>query len=180
MITPETKYVRVTDWGKCCSTNTTWFNNCSTWLYTDWIARYAFGKPYGDKARREPEVVYAVLFSRDGLALITEAQYKNAPTFLVYHEGLEEAKVPKNPHEYSWILDPQDPAVEEDAIYRMVWKRHVAEDVRVFAEDNGKVVTPEIVDTVAQRYVYEGDYDCNLSYWQNIENLLTEVIEQEK
>ncbi|MCR5368404.1 hypothetical protein [Eubacterium sp.] len=63
----------------------------------------------------------------------------------------------------------------KDIIYRMVWKEHVKEDILSYAEDNGRAITDEKADAVADRYVYEGDYDCNLSYWQNLENLLAET-----
>ena len=32
-----------------------------------------------------------------------------------------------------------------------------------------------IAESAAERYVYDGDYDCNLPYWSNIENLLNEL-----
>lgn len=63
----------------------------------------------------------------------------------------------------------------KDIIYRKVWKEHVKEDILSYAEDNGRAITDEKADAVADRYVYEGDYDCNLSYWQNLENLLAET-----
>ena len=70
-------------------------------------------------------------------------------------------------------------AEQKDYIYRMAWFEHVYEDVK------GRLLDLDIADeddafknTVAHRYVYEGDYDCNLSYWDNIDNLINECIEQ--
>lgn len=66
---------------------------------------------------------------------------------------------------------------QKDYIYRAVWFEHVVEDVvgrlderEILDEDNS------IKESVAQRYVYQGDYDCNLSYWDNIDNLIDEVL----
>ena len=40
--------------------------------------------------------------------------------------------------------------------------------------DNIKL-TDEQIEKAAELYVYEGVYDCNLSYWDNIENLINLV-----
>lgn len=61
---------------------------------------------------------------------------------------------------------------EKDAIYRKLWYNHVLEDVYSFANDEDIEITDDIAENVAYRYVYEGDYDCNLSYWSNIKNLI--------
>ena len=63
----------------------------------------------------------------------------------------------------------------KDMFYSLVWKEHVVEDVLSYADDNDIPVTQETAEKVADRYVYERDYDCNLSYWTNINNILSEV-----
>ena len=63
----------------------------------------------------------------------------------------------------------------KDDIYRSVWKEHVIEDVMSRAEDIGMTITEEDAAEVANRYVYDGDYDCTLSYWANIDNLINDV-----
>lgn len=60
----------------------------------------------------------------------------------------------------------------KDHIYREVWKEHVMEDIKSYAEENGHSLTEEELVVAADRYVYMGDYDCNLSYWQNISSLI--------
>ena len=71
---------------------------------------------------------------------------------------------------------------QKDDIYRMVWSDHVAEDVRAHMEENmlpsSSDIIQEIAEEVANRYVYNCDYDCNASYWQNIENLIDEEIDK--
>lgn len=67
-----------------------------------------------------------------------------------------------------------------DRIYRYLWFKHVKIDVKdrmvdayedYIMKTNAEVVNT-IIDCAAERYVYEGDYDCNQSYWENIDNLI--------
>ena len=66
---------------------------------------------------------------------------------------------------------------QRDDIYRLVWKEYVKKDTKLRIEDlqiideNDKNFNT-VVETVAERYVYDGDYDCNLTYWENIDNLI--------
>ena len=64
---------------------------------------------------------------------------------------------------------------QKDEIYRMVWYWHVADDVEQYL--NGTLDEEEtefIVEDVANAFVYDGDYDCNKSYWDNIDTLIRE------
>ena len=63
---------------------------------------------------------------------------------------------------------------EQDRIYRYLWSQHVREDVISHAENIGIGLDDGIIDTIVDRYVEHGDYDCNLDYWTNIENLIEE------
>lgn len=86
------------------------------------------------------------------------------------------------------IVDGLD-AVEKDDLYRYLWADHVREDVESrLASDyeemmlNASGETDEdhlkaVVENVVERYVYDGDYDCNLSYWENIDNLIEKAME---
>ena len=67
---------------------------------------------------------------------------------------------------------PEDDSTTRDKIYREVWKEHVMEDIRSHAEDMEVELSNDDIEDIAERYVYNGDYECNLSYWQNIENLI--------
>lgn len=42
------------------------------------------------------------------------------------------------------------------------------------AESIGIELDDGAVDMIVDRYVEQGDYDCNLNYWANIENLIKE------
>ena len=64
---------------------------------------------------------------------------------------------------------------KKDKIYRMLWSGYVKEDVKSYADNIGTILSNEEIEVIVQRYVYCGDYDCNLSYWDNIENLIKEV-----
>ena len=63
-------------------------------------------------------------------------------------------------------------AIEKDKIYRMVWAEHVTDDILSHAEDIGVEISEEDAEILAESYVCDGEYDCNLSYWDNIENLM--------
>lgn len=85
------------------------------------------------------------------------------------------------------LIDGLD-SVEKDDIYRYLWAEHVREDAESHLMSNYEdVVTDEngetdeyriniIADQVADRYVYDGYYDCNNAYWDNIDNLIEDAI----
>lgn len=73
-----------------------------------------------------------------------------------------------------YIVSKLDPK-KSDAVYRLLWAAHVAEDVKSHAEDMDICLETGEVEIVVNRYVYDGDYDCNLSYWDNIEALIEDV-----
>ena len=69
----------------------------------------------------------------------------------------------------------------KDAIYRKLWFEHVAEDVRIrIRERLGEVILPESVEAIvikcANRYVYNGDYDNEYGYWDNLDNLINDEL----
>ena len=66
---------------------------------------------------------------------------------------------------------------ERDQLYRHLWMKHVVEDITSHLEDIDEELTDEEIEAAAKRYVYDGDYDCNLDYWSNIENVIYRVIE---
>ena len=64
---------------------------------------------------------------------------------------------------------------QKDDIYRMVWSDYVEEDVRRVLDEREDLTEEErdaIIEDVVNDYVYNGDYDCTLSYWDNINNLI--------
>lgn len=67
-----------------------------------------------------------------------------------------------------------------DVIYRHIWSERVREDVESHLENMDETLTDDEIRTVAERYVYQGTYDCNLNYWTNIENLINEVVRDRK
>ena len=67
----------------------------------------------------------------------------------------------------------------DDAIYRKVWKEHVIEDLIGHLEDRDIVMDDERIDKIATRYVYDGDYDTELPYWENLDNLIDEYAREE-
>lgn len=69
-------------------------------------------------------------------------------------------------------------AETRDAMYRHVWHLHVMDDVRSHARDMGLAINEDLVGFAAEIYVYEGEYDCNLDYWSNIENAVRLAMER--
>lgn len=74
---------------------------------------------------------------------------------------------------------------QRDDIYRMVWSDHVSEDVRGRLSENPDLELNEeeedaLIEDIANAYVYNGDYDCDLSYWDNIDNLIKERLDENR
>lgn len=68
------------------------------------------------------------------------------------------------------------PADELDNVYRFVQFNYIKDDIVSHLEDMDNIeLTDEQIDMAAELYAYDGKYDCNLSYWNNIENLIHRV-----
>lgn len=67
-----------------------------------------------------------------------------------------------------------------DNLYRILHMPYVKEDVKHMLNeleiDTSAYNLECLIDDCASRYVYDGDYDCNLSYWQNLENIIRNEI----
>ena len=61
---------------------------------------------------------------------------------------------------------------QKDEAYRILWSDYVREDVVSHAETIGVALDEDTIDTIVDAYVYYSNYDCNLSYWDNIESLI--------
>lgn len=76
--------------------------------------------------------------------------------------------------------------ISKDTLYRRLWLDYVKADVENQLEqlplDDYGIESmedekfDELVDIIAGTYVYDGDYDCNLSYWENIDNLINRFL----
>lgn len=64
---------------------------------------------------------------------------------------------------------------EKEEIYRMVWYEHVCEDIQQQAEWLNIELSDEQINEIARLYVYEGEYDDYLNYWQNLDHLIEKV-----
>lgn len=79
---------------------------------------------------------------------------------------------PENKAElFKALLDEQSEH-EKDQLYRKLWIPYVMEDVKSHADDIGTKLTEYEITKAADLYVYHGKYDCNLTYWDNIESLI--------
>lgn len=69
---------------------------------------------------------------------------------------------------------------QKDNVYRRVWMEHVIEDIKELLSRNeihiekglNEDQLDALVNDAATRYVYDGEYDCNLCYWDNLKNLI--------
>jgi DNA topoisomerase IA len=68
---------------------------------------------------------------------------------------------------------------DKDALYHMLRSDYVRKDVKTYCEDMDILLNEDGIEEVVNRYVYNGDYDCNQSYWDNIDNLAKETYENE-
>ena len=59
-----------------------------------------------------------------------------------------------------------------DALYRAVWKDRLKQEIAAWIRNAGTSLTPEQLDYAAQRWVYDGKYDCGLSHWENIAEIV--------
>lgn len=65
-----------------------------------------------------------------------------------------------------------------DSLYRALWCNYVKEDVKLKLEEESDIkLTENEIDNCVDLYVYHGKYDCDLSYWDNIQNLIEDVWE---
>lgn len=81
---------------------------------------------------------------------------------------------------YLWEIIETTPTVEDvlnhdakfkDDIYRQLWADAVEEDIKSYSKEIDINLTAEQIVAAAKRYV-NGDYDCNLDYWSNIESVI--------
>jgi hypothetical protein len=61
---------------------------------------------------------------------------------------------------------------EKDELYRHLWRNYVVEDIKEYAEEYVEVLdvstSQEMIEIATELFV-SGGYDCNFSYWENIE-----------
>lgn len=62
-----------------------------------------------------------------------------------------------------------------DYIYRRLWANHVKEDIISRIKDNFY----NDIEECAKRYAFEGDYDCNCTYWDNIDAIIYDHFEKQ-
>lgn len=69
---------------------------------------------------------------------------------------------------------------QKDDIYRMVWFTHVCKDIESLMEDRNmdfdEDTKDSLIEDVANDYVYNGNYDCNFSYWDNLSSLIEKFL----
>lgn len=65
---------------------------------------------------------------------------------------------------------------EKDRLYRHLWAEFVEQDVSRQLMEMGPILLKDdresVISTVTRRFVYDGENDCNLPYWDNIQKLI--------
>lgn len=71
--------------------------------------------------------------------------------------------------------------ISRDDLYRKLWLEYVVRDITtrmrdcypeaICSDDCG-----EPIEKAARAFVYDGEYDCNLSYWENIDNVIDRYV----
>ena len=64
-------------------------------------------------------------------------------------------------------------------IYRRLWANHVKEDIVSRIKDNFSWLkySDKDIEECAKRYAFESDYDCNCTYWTNIDAVIYDHFE---
>lgn len=78
--------------------------------------------------------------------------------------------------EFFKLIDSLKP-YRKDELYHYLWVNHVREDVRTTLEEYDVPYLSDddfdaLIDDCANRFVYNGEYDCNTDYWSNLEALI--------
>lgn len=68
-----------------------------------------------------------------------------------------------------------------DYIYRRLWANHVKEDFISRIKDIFTFLKYDDsdIEECARRYVFDGDYDCNCTYWSNIDAIIYDHFEKQ-
>ena len=60
----------------------------------------------------------------------------------------------------------------QNAVHRYIQHLNVKVDIENYAREQGLNLTKQEIEKAADLYVYDCKYDCNLSYWDNISNVI--------
>ena len=60
---------------------------------------------------------------------------------------------------------------EREEIYKKLRYNHVLQDAICILDSEYGICDKNVASNIAYDYVYYGDYDCNLSHWDNLINL---------
>lgn len=72
---------------------------------------------------------------------------------------------------------------KKDEVYRLLLAEHIREDVRLLigqikeCQPMTDKEKDNFIDNISHTYVYEGKYDCNQSYWCNIQTLINDAVD---
>ena len=71
-------------------------------------------------------------------------------------------------------------SVQREAVYDYLHSQYVRQDIENLLSDEYEDVSvdDDFIDVCTYRYVYDGDYECNLDYWTNLKNIIDNELER--
>ena len=66
-------------------------------------------------------------------------------------------------------------SVEKDELYKLFRSEHLAKDIVLYASSKKIPITSSQAIRLADVLIYGGKYDCDKSYWGNIEYILSDI-----
>ena len=69
---------------------------------------------------------------------------------------------------------------EKIFFYKQKDKEYKIEDLHDYCEDNDYDLTDEQIEEIATYWVENGDYDCELNYWDNMEAYINDLLENDE
>ncbi len=130
-----------------------------------------------EENKRIKGVTFDYSISEDGRYAVIKNYFQDETDVTEWSIGEVEAEKPLTA-DYLYETLPYD---VKDDLYRKIWAEHVAEDIvaQLEARSNIPELTDEELDAAIKKaagsYV-NGEYDCNQSYWANIDNIIDTYI----
>lgn len=75
-------------------------------------------------------------------------------------------------------LTKQMNPVAKDTLYRILWEDYMREDFVSQLEEKGLKFDEDDIQLCVDKYVYDGDYDCTMPYWDNLQSIIDEINEE--
>lgn len=65
---------------------------------------------------------------------------------------------------------------ERNEVFKYLWSKYIKEDVQYICEEFNIKLDDTHIDRIVYDYVYNGNYDNDISYWDNIKAVIRKEI----